>query len=86
MLLIQRCPLASTGLFCPYETFAASMIRPELAEFRLTSKSRKVALFRESIAYPYMDFQKSTGINMDIHDFWMSFFNYPWISTLISKQ
>jgi len=27
------------------------------------------ALFRESIAYPYMDFQKSTVFNMDIRDF-----------------
>jgi len=25
-----------------------------------------------------MDFQKSTDINMDIHDFWMSVFNYPY--------
>jgi len=24
-----------------------------------------------------MDFQKSTDINMDIHGFWMSVFNYP---------
>jgi len=35
------------------------------------------ALVRESIEYPYMDFQKSTDINMDIHDFWMSVFKYP---------
>jgi len=33
---------------------------------------------RESIAYPYIDFQKFTDINMDIHDFWMSVFNYPY--------
>jgi len=25
-----------------------------------------------------MGFQKSTDINMDIHDFWMSVFNYPY--------
>jgi len=25
-----------------------------------------------------MDFQKSTDINMDIHDFLMSVFNYPY--------
>jgi len=30
------------------------------------------ALLRESIANPCMDFQKSTDINMDIHDFWIS--------------
>jgi len=36
------------------------------------------ALVRESIAYPCMDFQKSTDIIMDIHDFWMSVFNYPY--------
>jgi len=30
-----------------------------------------------TIANLYMDFQKSTDINMDIHDFWMSVFNYP---------
>jgi len=36
------------------------------------------SLVRESIANPYMDFQKSTDINMDIHDFWMSVFNYPY--------
>ena len=31
-----------------------------------------LSLVRESIAYPHMDFKKSTDINMDIHDFWMS--------------
>ena len=38
------------------------------------------SLVRESIANPCMDFQKSTDINirMDIHDFWMSVFNYPY--------
>jgi len=35
-------------------------------------------LVRESIANPCMDFQKSTDINTDIHDFWMSVFNYPY--------
>jgi len=30
------------------------------------------------VAYTYMDFQKSTDINMDIHDLWMSVFNYPY--------
>jgi len=35
-------------------------------------------LVRESIANPCMDYQKSTDINMDIHDFWMSVFNYPY--------
>jgi len=29
-------------------------------------------------AYPYVDFQKSTDINMDIPDFWMLVFNYPY--------
>jgi len=28
-----------------------------------------LALVRESIAYPYMDFKKSTDINMDIHQY-----------------
>jgi len=36
------------------------------------------ALVRESIANPYMDFQKSTNIDMDIHDFRMSVFNYAY--------
>ena len=31
-------------------------------------------LVLESIAYPYMDFQKSTVIHMDIHDLGMSVF------------
>jgi len=31
------------------------------------------SLVRESIAYPYMDFQKFA----DIHDFWVSVFNDP---------
>ena len=35
-------------------------------------------LVREFIAYPYMEFQKSTDINMDIHDFWMLVFSYPY--------
>jgi len=33
------------------------------------------ALVRESMAYPCMDFQKSTDINMDIHHFCMSVSN-----------
>jgi len=37
-----------------------------------------ITLVRESTANPCMDFQKSTDINMDIHDFWMSVFNYPY--------
>jgi len=43
---------------------------------------------RRSIAYPCMDLEKSTDINMDIHDFWMSVLHYPlaWIFKLISKQ
>jgi len=43
---------------------------------------------RESIAYPYMDFQRSTDINMDIHYFYVSLqlSIKVWISTLISKQ
>jgi len=36
------------------------------------------SLVRESMANPCMDFQKSTDINMNIHDFWMSVFNYPY--------
>jgi len=36
------------------------------------------ALVRKSITYPYMDFQESTDINMDIYDFWMSVFNFPY--------
>jgi len=36
------------------------------------------ALVRESIANPRMDFEKLTDINMDVHDFWMSVFNYPY--------
>ena len=40
--------------------------------------AREVSLVRESIANPCMDFKKSTDINMDIHDFWMSVFNYPY--------
>ena len=35
-------------------------------------------LVRESIANLCMDFQKSTDINMDIHDFWMLVFTYPY--------
>jgi len=35
-------------------------------------------LVRKSITYPYMDFQKFTDINMVIHDFWTSVFNYPY--------
>jgi len=35
-------------------------------------------LVLESIAYPYMDFQKSTIIHLDIYDFWMSIFNSPY--------
>jgi len=38
------------------------------------------SLFREFMAYPYMDFQKFTDINMDIHDFWISVFNYTYES------
>jgi len=38
----------------------------------------EISLVRESIAYPYINFKKSTDINMDIYDFWMSFFNYPY--------
>jgi len=47
------------------------------------------SLVRESIPYPCMDFQKSTDINMDIHDFWddsLWLAIQAWISTLISKQ
>ena len=36
-----------------------------------------IPLVRESMAYPCMDFQKSTDMNMDIHDFRMTVFNYP---------
>jgi len=36
-----------------------------------------LSLIGISIAYPYMDFQKSTDINMEIHDLWMSVFNNP---------
>jgi len=35
----------------------------------LSRISFEISLVRESIAYPYMDFQKSTVINMDIHAF-----------------
>jgi len=42
------------------------------------SPSGKYPLVRESIANPCMDFQKFTDINMDIHDFRMSVFNYPY--------
>ena len=35
-------------------------------------------LVRESMANPCMDFQKSMDINMDIHDFWITVFNYPY--------
>jgi len=37
-----------------------------------------LTLVRESIANPCMDFQISTDINMDIHVFWMSVFDYPY--------
>ena len=40
--------------------------------------NRLKPLVQESIANPCMDFQKSTDINMDIHDFWMSVFNYQY--------
>jgi len=36
------------------------------------------SLVREPIANPCMDFQKSMDINMDIHDFWMTVFNYSY--------
>jgi len=42
------------------------------------AQSTKISVVRESIAYPYMDFQNSMDFNMDIHDFWMSVFNYPY--------
>jgi len=46
-----------------------------------------ITLVRESIAYPYMDFQKSMDTHIDIHDFWISpqLSISVWISTLISK-
>jgi len=37
-----------------------------------------LVLVRESITHPYLDFQESTDINMDIQDFWMSVFNYQY--------
>ena len=42
------------------------------------SRGAVSTLVRESIANPFMDFQKSTDINMDIHDFSMSVFKYPY--------
>jgi len=38
----------------------------------------EISLVRESIANPCMDFQKPTDTNMDIDDFWMSVFNFPY--------
>jgi len=41
------------------------------------------------MAYPYMDFQKSSDINMDISvffEFSLQLSIQVWISTLISKQ
>jgi len=38
----------------------------------------RTTLVREFIVNPCMDLQKSTDINMDIHDFWMSVLNYPY--------
>jgi len=35
-----------------------------------------ITVVRESISYPYMDFQKSKDIHMDNY-YWMSVFNYP---------
>ena len=48
-----------------------------------------IALLRESIANPCMDFQKSTHINMDIRGFLdvsLQLSIQAWISTLISKH
>jgi len=44
----------------------------------LSSKITKLFQDRESIAYPYMDFQKSTDINRDIYDFLILAFNYTY--------
>ena len=58
-------------------------------EFTNDSPIQRETLVRESIAHPCMCFQKSSDINMDIQDFWMAVFNYPYkreISTLISMQ
>ena len=45
-------------------------------QYSLTSS--RFSLVRESTANPWMDFQKSTDVNMDIHDFWMLVFNYSY--------
>ena len=43
-------------------------------------KGIRASLVRESIANACIGFQKSTDINMGIHDFLISVFNYPYIS------
>jgi len=42
------------------------------------STVERTSLVRDSIANPWMDFQQSTDINMDSHDFWISASNYPY--------
>ena len=44
----------------------------------LAQQWREGALVRKSIAYPYMDFRKSTVIHLDTHEFWMSLYDFPY--------
>ena len=71
--------------YLSYPIFGRKAERPEadntkpFAEWTKEKFQKKQrALVRESIAYPCMDFQKSTDINMDIHDFCMTVFKYPY--------
>jgi len=58
--------------------FSAALQSDAMTDARAHVHFQPKALVREFIANPCMDFQKSTDINMDIYDFWMSVFNYPY--------
>jgi len=72
-LLIRSCNVLTLLQFKLWHLFSGLQCHPLLNLIRKT-----ITLVRVSIVYPYMDFQKSTDINMDIYDFWMSVFNYPY--------
>jgi len=59
---------ALSGDFVQFSVFIGLSF--EAPQLRRTFKTDEHAsLVREFIAYPLMDFQKFTDINMDIHDF-----------------
>ena len=75
--------LVSYGFVCVYRLFIPTReMLPNIIEFLLQfhndeKGTSRLSLARESIGYPYVDFLKFTVIQMEIHDFWKSAFNYP---------